>query len=86
MHKCLQRLLTVISRQADRLDRFRHWHSLIQPEQSDIVVEVGQAELLDYSAKHEASLRPRRRVTAIVFTKCHLYHKPHKSEKSENSG
>lgn len=71
--------LTVIARQANRLNGIRHGHPLIQPQQGDVIVEVRKAELVGYCSQHETGFGTHCSVAAVVFAERHFYHEPHEA-------
>lgn len=72
-------LLTSISRQADRLDKFRDGDLFVEPQEGNVIVKVGQAELVGDSAQYKPGLGPLCGIAPVMLSKCHLYHEPHKA-------
>lgn len=69
--------------QADGPNEFGDWYTVVQSQQSHIVIEVREAKRLWNGAQHKPCLWPRFIIASIVLTKSDFDHEPHKTERKQ---
>lgn len=74
-------LFTLFSGKTHRVYILADGNPLVEPQQSDIVVKVTEAEIVHDGADDVARLVQFRLVAAVVFAERHTDHEPHESRK-----
>lgn len=66
--------------QTDGSNEFGDWYTVIESQQSHIIIEIWETKRLRNGAQHKSRLRPCFIITSIVLTKSDFDHKPHETK------
>lgn len=80
-----QRSLTFGVGQTDRADKVGDGNSVVQSQDRNVFVKVGEAKVLNEGSENESGLGAVALAAAVVLAKCHSDHKPEEAERSKTT-
>lgn len=71
--------LTLRVRQTNWSNEVSDWHTIVQAQNRNILVKVGETEILDESSQHESRFRANIFFATIVLSEGDTDHEPEES-------